>query len=342
MNKIILSCLFIFVLIGCSRENNENYERFYFRTDGADLAVEINGNIASGIFVVLIHGGPGGGSYDYNTGRYAESLEKKYAMLYFDQRGQGASQGAYAKKRLTLQQYADDIHNLVLFLKQRYGSEISVFLMGHSWGGTTGTYALLNTNVQNEIKGWIEAAGAHDIPLLNKEAIKMFLSIGNTEVAAGNNVEKWKEILDFASKVDTNNISNDEGTRINTFGFKAEELIAEIKTDEDAAIRSHALPNIPVFSLASVLSNILTANAIFGETEATELTDELDEIVTPTLLLWGKYDFVVPPALGFSAYERINTTEKRLVIFDYSGHSLMSNEPNLFVEEVENFVERYK
>ncbi len=342
MNKIRLSCFFFFVLIGCSRENNENYERFYFRTDGADLAVEINGNITSGIFIVLIHGGPGGGSYNYNTGRYAQLLEEKYAMVYFDQRGQGASQGAYAKKRLTLQQYADDIHNLVLLLKQRYGTGISVFLMGHSWGGTTGTYALLNTNVQAEIKGWIEAAGAHDIPLLNKEAIKMFLTIGGAEVAAGKNVDKWKEMLDFAAKVDTNNISNDEGTRINMFGFEAEELMDEIKTDEDEVMLSHPLPNIPVFSLATVLSNLQTANVIFDETETTALTNDLDEIKTPTLLLWGKYDFVVPPALGFSAYERINTPEKRLVIFDFSGHSMMANEPNLFVEEVKNFVEQYK
>ena len=72
------------------------------------------------------------------------------------------------------------------------------------------------------------------------------------------------------------------------------------------------------------------------------MTDRLNEVEIPSLFLWGKYDFVVPPALGEDAYNLVNTTEKELVIFERSGHSPMFDEPVLFTEKVKGFVELYK
>ena len=96
--KIIFSVLSLgLMLFACTTPNDDFYERFYFRTsDGADLAVQIDGQIASKVFILLLHGGPGaGGVYSYNEGIYADRLEYNYAMVYLDQRGQGASQGSY-------------------------------------------------------------------------------------------------------------------------------------------------------------------------------------------------------------------------------------------------------
>lgn len=338
--NIIFFSFIILLLASCTKENTDTYERFYFRTsDGADLAVQVDGDRNSNTFILLLHGGPGGSGQEYNTGEFTERLESKYAMVYLDQRGQGASQGNYSE--VTLQRFSDDIYELTMFLKEKYGQDISIFVMGHSWGGTTGTHAMLNTDIQNEIRGWIEANGAHDIPLLNKEAIKMFIEIGNAEIAAGNNVSDWQPIVEFAEGVDTNNITTDDGGQINGYGFTAEGLIAEI-TSGDAGTPSHSLATSPIFSLSAFLSGSMTASAIMEETEQAAMTDELHKITTPTLLLWGKYDFVVPPALGESAFANISSTEKKLVIFDFSGHSPMDNEAAKFSDEVEAFVELYK
>ena len=340
--KILALSLFIIIIASCTQENTETYERFFFRTsDGADLAVEVDGNRNSEVFILLLHGGPGGSGFVYNTGEYSEKLESDYAVVYLDQRGQGASQGSYSASQVTLQRFADDVYDLTLFLKQKYGQDISVFVMGHSWGGTTGTYAMLHTDIQNEIKGWIEVDGAHDIPLLNREAIKLFLEIGNTEIAAGNNISDWQEIVDFASTVDTNNITEEEGGQINSYGFTAEGLLSQIVLGESGAL-SHSLVTAPTMTLSAYISGMLTASAITEETEKVAMTDELYKINIPTLLLWGKYDFVVPPALGESAFANISSTEKELVIFDYSGHSPMDTEAAKLVDEVVEFVELYK
>jgi proline iminopeptidase len=341
--KILALSLIIISFASCTQENTDTYERFFFRTsDGADLAVEVDGNRNSNVFILLLHGGPGGSGFEYNTGEYSEKLEQDYAIVYLDQRGQGASQGSYDLEQLTLQRFADDVYDLTLFLKQKYGQDISVFVMGHSWGGTTGTYAMLNTDIQNEIKGWIEVAGAHDIPLLYIESIKLFLEVGNAEIAAGNNVSDWQEIVDYAASLDTNNISDEESGQLNSYGFKAEGLLSQVVTPDGENVPSHGLFTSPIMTLSAYLSSNLTANVINVETEKTAMTNELYKINIPTLLLWGKYDFVVPPALGESAYNKISSTDKKLVLFDFSGHSPMDSESAKFVDEVKTFVELYK
>lgn len=329
-------------LLSCTLPTTDTYDRFYFHQDGADLAVEVNGQIRSGTFILLLHGGPGGGSYGYNSGLYSELLEEDYALVYLDQRGQGASQGAYPAEEITLQRFADDTYNLVRLLKARYGVDSNVFLMGHSWGGTTGTYTLLNTRIEEEISGWIEVDGAHDIPMINKEAIKMFLSIGAEEVTAGRETETWQEIIDFASAVDTNNITVEDGGAINNYGYTAESLLSQIETSDAPTEYSHSLLTRPVFSLNTVFANLATSSAIEAETEATSLSSQLSEITIPTLFLWGKYDFVVPPALGVSAVNLFGSTDKELVIFEFSGHSPMDSEPELFAETIRQFVETHR
>jgi pimeloyl-ACP methyl ester carboxylesterase len=167
------------------------------------------------------------------------------------------------------------------------------------------------------------------------------LEIGNTEIAAGNNISDWQEIVDFASAVDTNNITEEEGGQINSYGFTAEGLLSQIVLGESGAL-SHSLVTAPTMTLSAYISGMLTASAITEETEKVAMTDELYKINIPTLLLWGKYDFVVPPALGESAFANISSTEKELVIFDYSGHSPMDTEAAKLVDEVVEFVELYK
>lgn len=342
--KIIISILSLgLLLFACTTPNDDFYERFYFRTsDGADLAVQIDGQIASKVFILLLHGGPGaGGGYSYNEGIYADRLESNYAMVYLDQRGQGASQGSYSIDEVNMQRFADDIYEVTLFLKQKYGQDISVFLMGHSWGGTTGTFALVNTDIQNEINGWIEVGGAHDIPKLYIDATKMFIEIGNDEISKGNNVEKWTEIVNYCADIDTNNITLDQGGDLNLYGHEAESLIEVIDASEGTGY-PHGIATSPIFSLSAYLSSEFTANEINKESEFVALTQELNQITIPTLLLWGKYDFVVPPSLGYDVLNNASTTDIELVIFNFSGHSPMVDEPDQFSLEIEDFVDSYK
>ena len=327
-------------LFGCSDPETATYERFYFRHNNADLAVEVNGNLSGKNFILFLHGGPGGGAYNYNYGLAADLLEEQYAIAYMDQRGHGASKGNYKKSNVTLQTNSEDIYALTRFLKQKYGQDIKVFLMGHSWGGMTGTHALLNTPLQQEVDGWIEVAGAHDIPLLNVELVKMFIEIGGQEIAAGRNVSAWQERVDFAKSLDTSRISRAQSLELNILAHNTEDLFDNLNEGDQGSGFSHGLFKIPTLTLGAWFANILTANAYDKEIEETAMTDRLGEIEVPTLLLYGKYDFVVPLALGTSALEKL--PEAELVVFEKSAHGPMANEPHKYVNTVIDFIEKHQ
>jgi pimeloyl-ACP methyl ester carboxylesterase len=334
----------LLTIMSCKKQKQDlsNLEEtIYVKANGAEMPAYVRGNGASNVFVIVVHGGPGGNGYEYRAGEYAALLENEYAMVYWDQRGQGMATGNYRQKDNTIDQMTDDLRDLILVVKEHYGKDTEVFLMGHSWGGTLGTAFMVKQGYQDMVTGWIEADGAHDIPKLNIEAIKMFRSIGQEQIDLGHSVDKWKEIVDFANGVDTNDISISDGGSINSYGFEAEGLLQEVDslyTGSGGALSGKS----PINLFTSTIAGRITSAALMDEIESTSLTDQLYKITTPTLLLWGKYDFVVPPQLGIDAYNLIGTPNKELVMFNHSGHSPMDNEAKAYSNAMIDFIEQYR
>ena len=348
-NIFLLTIVFIiFFNFSCNKNDLSNIsDVIYVRNNKADMPAYIHGNGSEKVFIIILHGGPGGNGLEYRTGTAMEKLEQNYAMVYWDQRGQGLSQGKYDTTDVTIDQMVEDLHALILILKYKYGEDINLFLLGHSWGGALGTAYMLKDNYQNELNAWIEIDGAHDIPKLNIELVKMFLEIGNEQINLNNSSSEWQDIVSWVEQIDTNNIDIELGRELNSKAHSVEDYLINdnilIYGDEgsfrDILILYHQ--NYLTSIINGTYTYILN-NAFYNEVEFLSLTDQLHKITTPSLFMWGKYDFVVPPQLGYDAYNKVNTTEKEIVIFEQSGHSPMVNEPEKFANTIIDFVEKYK
>jgi pimeloyl-ACP methyl ester carboxylesterase len=307
----------------------------------------IYGNASDKIFIILLHGGPGNNALDFRTSRSAKELEEKYAIVYWQQRGQGSSEGHFDADDITIDLMTEDLNAVLKVLKYKYGNESRFFLMGHSWGGELGTAFLIKDDNQLQINGWIEVDGAHDIPKINIEAIKMLINVGNEQIELNNNSEKWQDILDYVMQIDTNNINNETGREINRQSHQAERYLLndnfiqkpEGKTMQDIAIMYQ---QDWLTGIISACYTYVYNSKFYNEIETTSLTGELNKISIPCLFLWGKYDFVVPSQLGVDAYNLVNTTDKKVVIFEKSGHFPMENQADEFVDNVVTFIESYK
>ncbi|MEO1450851.1 MAG: alpha/beta hydrolase, partial [Bacteroidota bacterium] len=73
-----------------------------------------------------------------------------------------------------------------------------------------------------------------------------------------------------------------------------------------------------------------------------EFSSKLPLVKTPMLLLYGKYDFICPPALGQDIFDQTGSAEKSIYISEKSGHSPMIQDPEWFCREVNQFVEAYR
>jgi pimeloyl-ACP methyl ester carboxylesterase len=337
MNKYIVFVLIAMISVSCGDTSLKQGDVLYLRNQGTDMPAYVYGNMASKTFMILLHGGPGGNGLEYRGGRYVEDLEKEIAVVYWDQRGQGNSRGNNHDKALDMDLLLDDLDQLVLLMKHEYGEDINLFLYGHSWGGTYGTKYMMSDARQTNFNGWIESNGAHDIPRLNIEAIKMFLAIGQEEFDKGNHTSEWKEIIDFAKGVDTLSISEEEGGQINQHGHTAGGLIDELITAGDDEFKMPG--RNPTDMISSSVAGNRTSNELMANgIEDIALTDSLYKIKLPTLLLWGKYDFVVPPQLGYDAEKLIGTSDKELVMYEFSDHSPMNGEGAAYAQDILRFI----
>jgi pimeloyl-ACP methyl ester carboxylesterase len=68
----------------------------------------------------------------------------------------------------------------------------------------------------------------------------------------------------------------------------------------------------------------------------------LYKIKIPSLLLWGQYDFVVPPIVGQDAMANLGSSYKELVLFSRSGHHPLETETDEVENEVIHFIETIK
>ncbi|MCB0662793.1 MAG: alpha/beta hydrolase, partial [Saprospiraceae bacterium] len=217
---------FLLPFLACKKEENL-IERFYLKNGDAVLPVVVKGNNASNVMIVVLHGGPGDSAIrSYGDPGFFDNLENNYQLVYWDQRCAGLSQGTCDPATLNFDLYREDLEKLVDLLVLNYGADKSIFLMGHSWGGTLGLLYLLEENNQDRIKGFICVDGPHNFPLTTDAARDYIVDFGGQMVQQGIQTDRWQGFIDRVA-----NLSNDQiedVSAINQTGYKTNDVLIEM------------------------------------------------------------------------------------------------------------------
>jgi pimeloyl-ACP methyl ester carboxylesterase len=341
MRRVFLFLTFI-LATGCQKEEisfSENAsEVFYVENAGAAMRVLVQGNTASKAFILVIHGGPGAGAFFYNTKYISRNLEDKYALVYWDQRNAGASQGSSNGGNLHLDQMVEDLKKVIKVLKFRYGTDISLFLLGHSFGGLIAADFVTGSGNQDMIQGLINVDGSHNYPLNDTLTREMLLSVGQVEVSKKRNIDKWQPIINYCLS-HNGNFSFEESQQLETYASDAEGYIDSIRhVNIVKKVLEYAITD--KYPLTAMLSNLLYSedSGFNKELAVTEFSTSLYKVTIPVLVLWGKYDFTCPPALGEDFFNRISSKDKKMVISPISGHDMILQDKKFFCDEINAFV----
>lgn len=343
MNYKYLLILPVLFFLSCQKENLASLDdSFTVRRDGADMPAYVYGNATNKTFLVYLHGGPGGNGLNIRSG-WHQKVEDEYAIVYWDQRGSGMSQGHLSEDNLGLEEMIKDVSALVQVLKHKYGEDSNLFLMGHSWGGLLGNAFLTTDNgaPQNLFKGWINASAGYAWCPLWEAEVDNFKAIAEAQIAEGNEVDYWESGIELADDID---IASCMDFRLNTEGYKAEEVLQKSGVINPHDTSVPILQSVLFKNNQSVTSKNLVNTNRFFDTEliTLDLTEDLPMISLPTLVLQGKYDFATPHSVAVSFYENIGSIEKKMVTFENSGHQPHSTEPDIFAAAVLDFMELYK
>ncbi len=339
----ILSCAEDFVL----EQSTDTF--FHVSIDNTALPVWVRGNTSSKKIIVYINGGPGLTSIDLaklSPTNWSDDIESEFAIAYYDQRGTGNAQGTIEESTITIEQYAKDLNAIIAVLKQKY-EQPSIYLMSHSFGGCIALNHLLESDFQEDISGWISINGAFNFDFdLQWEYRHTFLaSIADDEISKGRNVAHWSAVKDWVLMtpiISTREQKNQWSEYINNPQINIipeEEFSASLGQYLDLGFNSSYNP-FPAYAS----SNLIKVGRLLNkDVEGINYISKVSSISIPTLLIWGRYDDLIPPELGTDVFNNLGTIEedKHFELFNNSSHEPYISDPKKFREEVLEFVERY-
>ena len=340
----LIACVLLMSSCGKIKLQESARDHFFLKNDGATMPVYVYGNTRSKVFIVQLHGGPGASSIlSFQAERNPfTKLQQDYAVVYWDQRGAGISQGNIDYNKLTLSDYTEDLEQLIFTLKALYGDDITLFLLGHSWGGALGIQYLAKEENRNQINGWIEVDGGHNVPRIIELERELIEEVGERQIALGNHTAEWQRLIDQANSFDLS--APQTILDMNSVTGEGENLMTEIDSItsgvESSVLNDLMLTPVDIFSMIGNSGS--SVNSILNELSNLNLEPELQSITTPTLLIWGKYDFSVPPTLAEEALPLYGSSDKALVIFETSGHSPQYSEPDKFYNVVDAFIRKHR
>lgn len=329
-----IALLLLVALTGCTKGKLlKEGDFFYLTNKDALMPVWVRGNKDAGKFIIMLHGGPEGGSSQYYTVFPAhKKIEEQFAIVYWDQRMCGMSQGNPSMADATLQQFTEDLDKLVTLIQTKYNKP-EIFLMGHSWGGALGVNYLLQH--QHKISGWIEIDGGHSWTTANALARTKMIDYAREKIAANSEKDYWGFALNWYNSHPVVGINDNTHY---TFVGKANGYDYNPKSD------SLQVPFTQLLFYSPISTAYFFVPYKFSFLNAgLDLQPEIGKITLPSLICWGRHDKVFPVSIATDTYEKLGTpaANKYLHVFDISAHSPNYEQPMEFADAVIRFVGKY-
>lgn len=342
VKTLIVYATSILMLLSACRKSEWLTEGDYFflENKGAVMPIWVKGNISSGIFIITNHGGPGYASgHEFPISLGFQELEANYAVVYWDQRMTGLSQGDPDFNDLSIDLNIEDLEKIVELIRYKYNPE-SLFLLGHSWGGVlTGGY-LGRENHQSYFNGWIDLDGSVQDAFEQQEKKTWILDRVDSALvnSSGQEQEFWQYIIDWYNE-NPNPVESDDEPYWYIGALYGYSYDWE-KAQELSPIDYKEL----VFSSPYTLAFYWTQYNDDSWLDNYDVTEDIQNIAIPSLLLWGKQDGVVPATVAQFTYDLLGTDslDKEIVLIDKCAHSPHYDAPYEFSDAVKAFVEKYK
>ncbi len=328
------------------KTENGIQEETYVELGGIEQFIRIRGEDKSNTVILFLHGGPGS-PFGFLSAYFQRNLEDAFTFVHWDQRAAGRTfykNPEYDTSGLSFELLQSDLHELVEYLKNRFGQE-KIVIMGHSWGTVLGSvYSLRHPEnvlayvgvgqVVNGKSGDLAAAG---------ESAKLAAERGNetdaeklreisesyakTENLGGLDIPAWTEMRALTAKYLTpeGQISN---TRQLFIGGVSPELGWE---DFKWFLKLGDIEG------AFAMQKGLMEYAVFGF----DIYDFSLNYEVPVYFITGEGDWTTPRAMSEEYFARITAPDKKYSVIKNTGHSPMLDNPAAFQDEVRKLLAGY-
>ena len=269
---------------------------------------ERSGN-ENGLPVLIIHGGPGGGSSP-SYRRYFDP--KKFNIIQFDQRGCGRSTPHSELEENTTHHLIEDIEKLRKHLKIE-----SWHVFGGSWGSTLSLiYAIKFT-------GKVLSLTLRGIFLCRKNEINWFYQKGASEIFP-DEFDLFKSVIPQLERDDLLNafhkrLTSQDGSEraIAAHAWTRWEMSTSFLKPKELSIKKAANDNFSD-SFARIECHYFVNNIFLEENYILKNISKIKDI--PISIVQGRYDVVCPMRSAWDLNKSLPSS--KLYVIDNAGHSI--------------------
>lgn len=271
--------------------------------------------------VILLHGGPGASEAALFR-HYNAALERRFLVVYWEQRGAGRSYHSdIPPESMTVNQLLHDLDEVVELVRRRFGKE-KVVLLAHSWGTVLGTiYAYRHPE---RVAAYVGVAQIVDVPRGNRFSCQFALSEA-TRRDDHDAIAELRSICPVPRSVDEELALGDWVERFG--GAFAGDLSTGKLIWAALSTREANLVDLIRFGQG----NRFSLDSLRNEYAETDLT-RYQSFDVPIFFMLGRGDWHVPSVLAEAYFEQIEAPCKRLVWFEKSAHNPPFEQPEKFNE----------
>ncbi len=284
--------------------------------NGARQRLLIRGADKNNPVLLHLHGGPGGPDQSLLQS-YGKTLEDLFTVVYWDQRGSGASfQSAQVDQPLILEQLVDDGVAISNLLRREFKQD-KIYLQGHSWGTLLGVKIITKA----------------------PELYTAFFAVGLFGYSQRAERLSWHYALKAAQDAGDTRTAK----RLTEMGpppYKTNSAWIKNVTEQRKLLWPYENPNAPAlfamtdiywmfanyhgYSLKEKLSAFdaldYTMQQLWPVVVNTNLIETHTEIDVPFYVFQGKYDQHTVTEVAKDYFEAINAPDKAYHLFENSAH----------------------
>ncbi len=306
------------------------------RLGGVDQWLIIRAQDVNKPVLILLSGGPGGSEAARFT-RFNAELEKHFVVVIWEQRGCGKSYPSInPKSAMTLDQYTSDIIELANILRERFDEE-KVYLLGHSWGSIIGVQAVQAR--PDLFHAYISTAQMVDVQETDQRIYELVMEhsrqTGDTQFVR--TLEK-QGTPPYFGKSPIQPYSTLFGREYSLFEYPNIKSEAYRK-DGDILMLMLKQPEYGWLDRVYYLLGLMnTFNIMYPQLQARDFRVDATHFAVPVYMILGRHDLNNPYQIPEAYFNVIEAPSKQLYFFEESGHGMIWEEADLFLDIMVNTV----
>lgn len=290
--------------------------------------ISIRGADTSKPVLLFLHGGPGSANLA-KLRLQTPALEDHFVVVNWDQRGAGKSASlGFDYTSLSIAQIVSDAHELIGYLKARFGVE-KIYLLGFSWGTIVGLE--LAAQYPDDLHAYIGVS--QEVSLAEAERLSLEYAQARAREA------KNEQATDELAGIDPTYRSADWQRQLGVERKWLLQFGGVYHTANSYLHEAWMMLRAPEYSLYDFarwpFASTNSLRSLWPEVMRVNFFETHPELHVPVYFFVGRYDQNAPGQLTARYYEQLNAPAgKHLIWFENSAHDLFFDQPDQIVREI--------